>query len=314
VNVTIKRTQITDTEPFGIVGGIVSVTTTDIKYLRELTGAGILDCKKVLQETDGDVDQAVELLRKKGLAVASKKASREANEGLVSASISANGKVGTLVEVNCETDFVARTDDFKNFVDSIVRQVSEQPDLGRVEALLAAPYIGDPGTTVAEQLTETIAKLGENMVIRRIARFDSESGSILDSYIHPGARVGVLVEVSGGNGSDDQLYDLAHDIALQIAAVAPQYITEDDIPEAAAEAERNIYRAQIAADNKPDDIKERIVEGKLKKWYSQVTLVDQEFVKDSDLTVGQLLKQKSLELGGDIKVHRFARFELGVTD
>jgi elongation factor Ts len=282
VNVTIKRTQITDTEPFGIVGGIVSVTTADIKYLRELTGAGILDCKKVLQETDGDVDQAVELLRKKGLAVASKKASREANEGLVSASISANGKVGTLVEVNCETDFV--------------------------------PYIGDPGTTVAEQLTETIAKLGENMVIRRIARFDSESGSILDSYIHPGARVGVLVEVSGGNGSDDQLYDLAHDIALQIAAVAPQYITEDDIPEAAAEAERNIYRAQIAADNKPDDIKERIVEGKLKKWYSQVTLVDQEFVKDSDLTVGQLLKQKSLELGGDINVHRFARFELGVTD
>jgi elongation factor Ts len=290
----------------------VSITTADIKHLRELTGAGILDCKKALQETDGDVDRAVELLRKKGLAVASKKASREANEGLVSASIGANGQVGTLVEVNCETDFVARTDDFKNFVDSLVRQVSEQADLDSVDSLLAAPYIDDTSTTVAEQLTETIAKLGENMVIRRIARFDSEAGSILDSYIHPGARVGVLVELSGGNGANGQLSDLAHDIALQIAAVAPQYITEDDIPEAAAEAERNIYRAQIATDNKPDDIKERIVAGKLKKWYSQVTLVDQEFVKDSDLTVGQLLKQKSVELGGDIKVRRFARFELGV--
>ena len=292
----------------------MSITTADIKYLRELTGAGVLDSKKALQETDGNVDEAVELLRKKGLAAASKKSSREANEGLVSAKISDNGNVGVLVEVNCETDFVARTDDFKDFVDSIVRQVSEQPDLGSVDALLAAPYVDNPSQSVADQLTDTIAKLGENMKIRHVTRFDREAGDMLDSYVHMGGRVGVLVEVSGANGANEQLFELVHDIALQIAAVAPQYITEDDIPEAAVEAERNIYRAQIAADNKPDDIKERIVEGKLKKWYSQVTLVDQEFVKDSNLTVEQLLKQKSAELGRDIKVRRFARFEIGVED
>ena len=200
------------------------------------------------------------------------------------------------------------------FADNLVRQVSEQPGLGSVDALLAAPYIDNPSQSVADQLTDTIAKLGENMKIRHAARFDKEAGDMLDSYVHMGGRVGVLVEVSGANGANEQLFELVHDIALQIAAVAPQYITEDDIPEAAVEAERNIYRAQIADDNKPDDIKERIVEGKLKKWYSQVTLVDQEFVKDSNLTVAQLLKQKSAELGRDIKVRRFARFEIGVED
>ena len=290
----------------------MSITTADIKQLRELTGAGVLDCKKALQESNGDIEQAIELLRKKGLAAASKKSSREANDGLVSANVSADGKTGVLVEVNCETDFVARTDDFKNFVESLVRQVSEQPDLDNVEALLAAPYIDNESNTVAEKLTELIATLGENMMVRKVARFDLNDGGLLDSYIHTGGRVGVLVDVAGGSADNSQFAELAHDVALQIAAAAPQYITEDDIPADVAEAERNIYRAQVAEDKKPDDIKERIVEGKLKKWYTQVALMNQEFVKDSNLTIAQLLKQHSKELGAEIKVRRFARFELGV--
>jgi len=290
----------------------VSITTADIKHLRELTGAGVLDCKKVLQETDGDIEKAIELLRKKGLAAASKKASREANDGLVSASVSDDRTTGVLVEVNCETDFVARTDDFKNFVEALVRQVSEQPGLDNVEALLAAPFIDNESNTVAQQLTELIATLGENMMVRQVARFELNDGGLLDSYIHTGGRVGVLVDVAGGSADNSQFAELAHDVALQIAAAAPQYITEDEIPADVTEAERNIYRAQVAEDKKPDDIKERIVEGKLKKWYTQVALMDQEFVKDSNLTIAQLLKQHSKAVGTEIRVRRFARFELGV--
>jgi elongation factor Ts len=290
----------------------VSITTADIKQLREVTGAGILDCKKVLQETNGDLDQAIELLRKKGLAAASKKASREANEGLVTAQVSADGKTGALVEVNCETDFVARTEAFKTFVDGVVRQVLEQPEVDNVATLLAAPYMDDQNKTVSEQLTETIAKLGENIMIRHVARFDLQDDGMLDSYIHIGGRVGVLVDVAGGSADNERFVELVHDIALQVAAAAPRYVVEAEVPAEAIEAERNIYRAQVAEDKKPDQIKERIIEGKLKKWYSEVVLVNQEFVKDSDLTIEKLLKQHSKSLGNEIRVRRFARFELGV--
>jgi elongation factor Ts len=290
----------------------VSITTADVKYLREITGAGVLDCKKVLQETDGNVDKAVELLRKKGLAAASKKASREANEGLVSALVAPEGKTGVLVEVNCETDFVARTDDFKNLVNNLVRQVAEQPGLNNAEALLAAPYIGNKSKTVAEQVTETIAKLGENILVRRVVRFDLQGDGLIDGYIHSG-RVGVLVEAAGASQGNGQIAELIHDIALHIAAVAPRYVREDEIPAEAVEAEREIYRAQIAEDKKPENIKEKIIEGKLKKWYSEVVLLNQEFVKDADFTIDKLLKQRSKELGRDISVRRFARFELGVS-
>ena len=175
-----------------------------------MTGAGILDCKKVLQETSGDIDQAIELLRKKGLAAASKKTSREANDGLVAASVSDNGKTGVLVEVNCETDFVARTDDFQAFVNSVTRQVMENHNLDNVEAILAAPLIDDSGKTVGDYLTETIAKLGENIVIRRVARFELAGDGILDSYIHIGGRVGVLVDVAGGSADNDAFANLVH--------------------------------------------------------------------------------------------------------
>lgn len=292
----------------------MAITTEDIKLLRESTGAGILDCKKALQETDGNIDQAIEFLRKKGLAAASKKASREANDGLVSAHISADGLLGVLVEVNCETDFVARTEDFQAFVAALVKQVANQAEAINVETLLASPFIDDSSKTVAEKLTETIAKLGENMVIRRVARFELPAGGgMLDSYIHTGGRVGVLVDVAGGSASDGKFAGLVHDVALQIAAASPRYVSVADVPAEAIEAEKEVYRAQLVEDKKPDNIKERIIEGKLKKWYEEVALVEQPFVKDNDLTIAKLLEKVGKELGGEIKVRRFARFELGAS-
>ncbi|HXV44239.1 MAG TPA: translation elongation factor Ts [Anaerolineae bacterium] len=289
----------------------MAISTEDIKLLRESTGAGILDCKKALQETGGDIDQAIEFLRKKGLAAASKKASREANDGLVGAHISPDGKTGVLVEVNCETDFVARTEDFKNFVAALVQQVASQPDVANVEALLAAPFIKNSSKTVAEQLTETIARLGENMVVRRIARFDLAGDGMLDSYIHTGGRVGVLVDVAGGSPNNNKFAGLVHDIALQIAAASPHYVSPEDVPAEAIAAEKDVYRAQLAEDKKPDNIKERIIDGKLKKWYGEIALIEQPFVKDNDLTIAQLLEKHGKELGNELKVRRFARFELG---
>ncbi|MDM8521643.1 translation elongation factor Ts [Anaerolineales bacterium HSG6] len=283
----------------------MSISTADIKVLRQSTGAGVLDCKKALQETDGDIDAAIEFLRKKGLAAAAKKASREANDGLVSASITDDGKTGVLIEVNCETDFVARTDNFKAFVDELVQLVINNSDLTNVEALLATASPKDSSKTVNDYLQEVIAKLGENMIIRRVARYDLNSDGLLDSYIHMGGRVGVLVEAGGS--SDEQASQIVHDIALQIAAVSPQYVTTDEIPAEAIEAEKEIYRAQLANDKKPDNIKERIIEGKLKKWYSEVALVEQEFVKESKMTIDKLLKSHS----NGLTVRRFTRFELG---
>jgi elongation factor Ts len=291
----------------------VAITTEDIKLLRESTGAGLLDCKKALQETGGDIEQAIEFLRKKGLAAASKKASREANEGLVSAYISPDGQTGVLVEVNCETDFVARTEDFQNFVAAVVQQVASQPKLADVQALLTAPFSGDSSKTVAEKLTETIAKLGENMLVRRVARFNLASDGLLDSYIHTGGRVGVLVEAVGGKAADSKFAGLVHDVALQIAAASPRYVSQADVPAEAVEAEKVIYRAQLAEDKKPDNIKERIIEGKLKKWYEEIVLLEQPFVKDGELTIGKLLEKYSKELGHEVKVRRFARFELGAS-
>lgn len=289
----------------------MSVSTADIKQLRESTGAGILDCKKALQETGGDVDQAIEFLRKKGLAAASKKASREANEGLVSAQISEDGTIGAMVQVNCETDFVARTDDFQAFVATLVEQVMTNPDLDTADALLAAPSTQDSDKTVQDQLTELIAKLGENMIVRNVTRFELSGEGVLESYIHPGGRVGVLVEGLGMAADNEKFTDLIHDVALQIAAAAPRYLSEGEVPATAIDAEKDIYRAQLAEDKKPDDIKARIIDGKLRKWYKEVVLLNQEFVKDSDLTIAKLLEKQGKKLGAQLTIGRFARFELG---
>jgi elongation factor Ts len=284
-----------------------------IKALREATNAGVLDCKKALEANDGDLDKAAAYLREKGLAVAAKKASREANEGLVALVVSEDARQGTMVEVNCETDFVARTPDFQTFVEALLDQVAQSTDLPDVPALLEQPFIKDENVTVQEHLTQLIAKLGENMVVRRFARMQRDGGGLIEGYIHPGSRIGVLVSVSADSddvASGDGFYELVHDLALQIAAIRPEYLSVEDIPESVLEAERAEYQAQASEENKPDHIKERIVAGKLEKWYNQVCLLRQPFIKDDSLTIADLVQQKAKELGAPLNIERFVRYEI----
>jgi len=289
----------------------MAITTAMIKELREATGAGILDTKKALEAVDGDFDKAVELLREKGLARAAKKASREANEGQVA--ILVKDKGASLVEVNCETDFVARTDDFQAFVNTMAEHVLDNPGLATLDDLLESEHKAFAGKTISSVVQEHISKLGENIVVKRFDRYTMAGPGLIEGYLHPGGRIGVLVEVSVEDAAHqgDALTDLAHDVALQIAAVHPRYLSREDIPAKVVDKEREIFLAQLAEDKKPDNIKERIVEGKLRKFYEEICLLEQAFVKDDKLSVEQLLKQKGKELGSPVTINRFTRFELG---
>ena len=272
------------------------VTASQVKELREKTGAGMMDCKKVLTETNGDEEKAIELLRERGITKAAKKSDRIAAEGLVETYISEDGKVGVVVEVNAETDFVARNEEFKNFVADVAKQVaSENP--ANVEALLEEKSIVEPDKTVKEVLTNKIATIGENMSIRRFERF--ETNNLLESYIHGEGKIAVLVEMENATP------ELANDICLQIAAARPEYLTREDVPEARLAKEMEILKAQAMNEGKPEAIAEKIVQGRLGKFYSEICLVEQEFVKDPDIKVGKLVESKGA------KIIRFARFEKG---
>ena len=272
------------------------VTASQVKELREKTGAGMMDCKKVLTETNGDEEKAIELLRERGITKAAKKSDRIAAEGLVETYISEDGKVGVVVEVNAETDFVARNEEFKNFVADVAKQVaSENP--ANVEALLEEKSIVEPDKTVKEVLTNKIATIGENMSIRIFERF--ETNNLLESYIHGEGKIAVLVEMENATP------ELAKDICLQIAAARPEYLTREDVPEARLAKEMEILKAQAMNEGKPEAIAEKIVQGRLGKFYSEICLVEQEFVKDPDVKVGKLVESKGA------KIVRFARFEKG---
>ncbi|MFQ5576852.1 MAG: translation elongation factor Ts, partial [Anaerolineae bacterium] len=253
----------------------MTVTTAMIKELREATGAGILDSKKALEAAGGNFDQAVEHLREKGLAKAAKKASREANEGLITVIVT--DAQASLIEVNCETDFVARTDDFKALTGALAQQVFHNPDLTSADKLLAANYQADPGKTVANVLQETISKLGENIVVRRLERYTRQGPGVIDGYVHLGGRIGVLVElgVEEAAAEGETLSGLAHDLALHIAAANPRYLRKEEIPDDVIAVETKIYMAQLAQENKPEHIKAKIVQGRLNKLYKEVCLLEQ---------------------------------------
>ena len=272
------------------------VTAALVKELREKTGAGMMDCKKVLTETDGDMEKAIELLRERGIAKAAKKSGRIAAEGLVEAYISEDGKVGAVVEVNSETDFVAKNEEFKNFVMSVAKQVVEKNPKD-VEDLLAQESIDEPGKTVKEVLTDKIAKIGENMNIRRFARF--ESAGLVEKYIHGDGKIAVLVNMNGGDS------EVAKDVCMQIAAARPEYLNEASVPEDRLNKEKEILKAQTMNEGKPEAIAEKIVQGRIRKFFEEVCLVDQAFVKEPDKKVSQLLKEHNAE------VVEFARFEKG---
>ncbi len=271
------------------------VTASLVKELREKTGAGMMDCKKVLTETDGDLEKAAELLRERGIAKAAKKSGRVAAEGLVEAFISEDGKVGAIVEVNAETDFVAKNEEFKTFVMDVAKQVVKN-NPATVEALLAEPSIAVEGKTVNEVLVDKIATIGENMTIRRFARFETTDG-LVEKYIHGDGKIAVLVNMKNANK------ELAKDVCMQIAAARPEFIDRDAVPAERLEKEKEILKAQTMNEGKPEAIAEKIVMGRINKFYEEICLVDQEFVKDPSMKVSQILK--------DAKVVEFARFEKG---
>ncbi len=271
-------------------------TAKDVMALRERTGAGMMDCKKALTACDGDAEKAVDFLREKGLAAAAKKASRIAAEGLVGSYVSEDGKVGVIVEVNCETDFVAKTDDFKAFVATIARQVALK-NPASVEELLEQTSVDDDTLTINALLNAAVAKIGEKISVRRFARAEG----IVDTYVHLGGKIGVLVDVEGEADAN-----VLHDVSMQIAAAKPTCISKNDVNQADVEKEKEILRAQALNEPKPkpEAIIEKMVNGRIEKYYKEVCLIEQPFVKEPDISVKQMIN-------GKFNVLSFTRFEMG---
>ena len=272
------------------------VTAASVKELREKTGAGMMDCKKVLTETDGDMEKALELLRERGIAKAAKKSDRIAAEGVVTAYVSEDGKVGSIVEVNSETDFVGKNEEFRAFVEDIAEQIAKESP-ATVEELLSQKSIKENSKTVQEVLTEKIATIGENITIRRFEKYSSNG--LVEKYIHGDGKIGVLVELENGNT------ELAKDICMQIAAAKPEYLNRESVPQERVEKEMEILKIQAMNEGKPAEIAEKMVQGRIGKFYSEICLVEQPFVKDPDMKVSKLLEEKNA------KIVRFARFEKG---
>ena len=272
------------------------VTANLVKELREKTGAGMMDCKKVLTETDGDMEKAAELLRERGITKAAKKSSRIASEGIVTAYVSDDKKTGAVVEVNAETDFVAKNEEFRTLANDLAEQVVKTNPKD-VEELLNQKYINDSSKTVQEVLTDKIATIGENMSIRRFARFTSNG--LVEKYIHGEGKIGVLVSLEGG----DEI--LAKDICMQIAAARPEFLDRNVVPADRVEKEMEILKAQAMNEGKPAEIAEKMVQGRIGKFYGEICLVDQEYVKDPSLKVSDLLSKNNA------KIIEFARIEKG---
>jgi len=274
----------------------MAITAAQVKELRERTGSGMMECKKALVDAGGDMDAAIEMLRKTGLAKADKKAGRVAAEGLIAVGVSEDGRSATLVEVNCETDFVARKAEFQEFANAIAHRIlAGKP--ADIEALMDMPLHDGDQTSIELARKSLIASIGENINVRRYTRLDATKG-ILAHYQH-GVRIGVLVELEGGDA------ELARDIAMHIAASKPQCVAEADVPGEVLQKEREIFSAQAETSGKPATIIEKMVDGRIRKFLAEITLVGQPFVKDPDQTVGQLLKNAGAG------VVDFARMELG---
>jgi len=279
-----------------------------VRELREKTGAGMMDCKKALSESGGSLEDAVDVLRKKGLAAAAKKASRIASEGVVAAHVAPGS--AALVEVNCETDFVAKTEDFQEFVRRIAATVNGKDPKDVSDALLLP---GDGGVSLADMLNEKVAKIGEKISFRRFTRIALPAGvrGVTVPYIHAGGKIGVLVELLGAGADDVEFGALAKDMAMQIAAANPLYVSREEVPAEAIEREKAIYREQALAAGKPEKILNRIAEGKLEKYYADFCLVEQAFIKDPDRRVKDLLDEMAGKRGVDVRVGRFSRFQVG---
>ena len=283
------------------------ITSEMVKELREKTGAGLMDCKAALAVAAGDMEKAVDHLRTRGLAAAARKSSRIASEGLVCAHVEGNS--GTLVEVNCETDFVAKTEEFAGLTREIAALVNLKAPRDVEEALL----LPAGGGTLTEKLTEKVAKIGEKLSFRRFTRFEVPPGSpgVVAPYIHAGGKIGVLVQLAGAGPMNAEAAALAKDLAMQVAAANPAYVSRKDVPASVVEREKVIYREQAKASGKPDKILDKIAEGKLEKYFGDFCILEQAFIKDPDRKVGQLLAEAGKAAGEEIGLMRFVRFQVG---
>ena len=277
----------------------MSITTGMIKELRDATSLGIADCKKALEETNGDFDEAVKILREKGASVAAKRASKEANEGKIDAFVSSDNQQAAMIEVNCETDFVTRNDDFQAFVNELLDDSLNHKS-------------GEMADAVSSKIEEKVAQVGEKISIRRNEKWDVEGTGAITSYIHMGGKVGVLLELScGSQDSIDSSYfkELAKDLTLHIAAAAPEYLSRDEVPNSQVEEEKDIFRKQLVG--KPENIIDNILTGKINKYFSQICFLEQGFVKEEKQSITQLIKEKSEIIGDEISIKRYIRFQLG---
>ena len=293
-----------------------TVTAKDVQTLRARTGAGMMDCKKALEETGGDVDKAVEYLRKKGIAKAEKRSDRSASEGAIVALVSDDAKSAALVEVNSETDFVARNDEFKALAQAVAMQVFGDAAfdgivaVGQEGELMKQAWHKDAGRTVAEIVKEASGKTGENVVVRRYARFKTDG--LIGSYVHFNGKVAVIVDVAGGEGPG--VKEVAYSIAQHIAAGVPKVplgVTREDVSTEIVDRERRIYEEQARTAGKPDAMIGKIVDGQVNRFYAENTLLDQPWVRDDSKTIRQLLADASKEAGATLTVRRFARFQMG---
>ncbi len=283
----------------------MAFTAKDVKELREKTGCGMMDCKKALTEAEGDMDKAIELLREKGLAAAAKKSGRIAADGLVYAYVDDVNKVGVVIEVNSETDFVAKNAEFQAFVDTCAKTVA-QKNPADVAALMAEKAV-DSEMTVEEMLREKILTIGENLIIRRFARFEGD----VVTYIHGGGTHGVMVLFDTDLAGKPEFAAYGKDVAMQIAAANPTFVRKEEVPAEQVEKEKEILKVQALNEGKPANIAEKMVMGRINKFFKEVCLLEQPFVKDQDLTVAKYTQNTAKELGGKIEIVKFVRFEKG---
>lgn len=281
-----------------------NITAQQVKELRDKTGAGMADCKKALVESGGDMEAAVDFLRKKGAASAEKRADKDTNEGLVTTKVADNGQAASIVQISCETDFVARNEEFVEFADSLASVVYEQEPQDK-ENLLSAE---NNGKKVEDSYNEILAKFSERIDVSKFEKVKTD-GFIVD-YIHGGNKLGVLVEVSSSNINDESKA-LVRDIAMQVAAMNPGFVDRTTVTQEILDKEKELYKQQAAEEGKPADIAERIAEGRINKFFKENCLVEQQFVKDGNMTVGDVLKQISENAGEDVKVNQFVRYSIG---
>jgi elongation factor Ts len=279
------------------------ITASQVNELRQKTGAGMMDCKKALTEADGDYEKAIEILRKKGAAVAAKRAEKSANEGLVLLKISDDKKTGVIVEINCETDFVAKSADFINLADSLLQAVFSQKPATKEDLLANNPAL-------TNQVNDLMGKVGEKIEISRFA-IETVSDGVVVGYVHLGSKLGVLVKFDGASTGQDELAEIGKDIAMQVAAMKPICVYRDEVPKDLIEKEIDIYKEIARKEGKPEQILEKIATGKINKFYQENCLVEQAFIKDNTKTVNDLIKEFNSKHGSNAKIVLFRRFHLG---